>query len=115
MRSAASVSMSIGTPLLVFMHSLLELVDNTPEMFEVKVLKSPTRPEVAGEEVVLVGEFENTNCSLEYPSWLGSEDNEGVFSRLEEAILFEADTFSGDLFNAELLCLESVGSGNSNR
>ena len=59
MRSTASVSTSIATLFFGFMHSLLELVDKTPEMFEVKVLKSPTRPDVAGDEVVLAGELEH--------------------------------------------------------
>ena len=40
-------------------HSLFEFVEITPEMFEVKVLKSPTRPDVAGDEVVLAGELEH--------------------------------------------------------
>ena len=43
----------------LFIHSLLEFVETTPEMFEVKVLKSPTRPDVAGDEVVLAGELEH--------------------------------------------------------
>ena len=42
----------------LFIHSLFEFDDITPEMLEVKVLKSPTRPEVAGDEVVLAGELE---------------------------------------------------------
>ena len=42
----------------LFIHSLFEFVEITPEMFEVKVLKSPTRPDVAGDEVVLAGELE---------------------------------------------------------
>ena len=41
----------------LFIHSLFEFVEITPEMFEVKVLKSPTRPDVAGDEVVLAGEL----------------------------------------------------------
>ena len=56
-RSIASVSFSIATLLPAFKTSVLELVDNTPEMFEVNVSKSPTRPEVAGDEVVLFGEL----------------------------------------------------------
>ena len=50
------------TPVVMFKHSLLELLEDckAPEMFEDNDLKSPTRPEVAGEEVVLVGEFEQT-------------------------------------------------------
>ena len=43
----------------LFIHSLLEFVETTPEMFEVKVLNSPTRPDVAGDEVVLAGELEH--------------------------------------------------------
>ena len=43
----------------LFIHSLLEFVETTPEMFEVKVLKSPTRPDVAGDEVVLAGDLEH--------------------------------------------------------
>ena len=41
----------------LFIHSLFEFVEITPEMFEVKVLKSPTRPDVAGDEIVLAGEL----------------------------------------------------------
>ena len=40
-------------------HSFLESDEITPEMLEVKVLKSPTRPDVAGDEVVLAGELDN--------------------------------------------------------
>ena len=40
-------------------HSFLESDEITPEMLEVKVLKSPTRPDVAGDDVVLAGEFEH--------------------------------------------------------
>ena len=40
----------------LFINSWLEF---WPEMFEVKVLKSPTRPDVAGDEVVLAGELEH--------------------------------------------------------
>jgi hypothetical protein len=40
-------------------HSFLESDEITPEMLEVKVLKSPTRPDVAGDEVVLAGELEH--------------------------------------------------------
>ena len=44
--------------------SLLEWLDAIPEMFDVKVLKSPTSPEVAGDEVVLVGELDEVVCKL---------------------------------------------------
>ena len=116
-RSIASVSFSLTTLLLAFKHSVLELVDNTPEMFEVNVLKSPTRPEVAGDEVVLVGEFENSSCS-ECPSSHASEGNAVFCSNVEETIVLlvtDECIFSGDLLEEELLGLESVGSGNSSR
>ena len=45
--------------LVIVILSWLEFVEITPEMLEVKVLKSPTRPDVAGEEVVLAGELEH--------------------------------------------------------
>ena len=43
----------------LFIHSLFEFVEVTPEMLEAKVLKSPTRPDVAGDDVVLAGELEH--------------------------------------------------------
>ena len=55
--SEFDISLVIAT-MELFIHSLLEFVEITPEMLEVKVLKSPTRPDVAGDEVVLAGELE---------------------------------------------------------
>ena len=54
--SELDISLVIAT-MELFIHSLFEFVEITPEMFEVKVLKSPTRPDVAGDEVVLAGEL----------------------------------------------------------
>ena len=55
MRSIAVGSFSLSCCSFIF--SLLALVDSIPEMFESKVLKLPTSPEVAGDEVVLFGEL----------------------------------------------------------
>ena len=41
-----------------FILSLLEFLEAPADMLDESVLKSPTRPEVAGEDVVLVGELE---------------------------------------------------------
>ena len=75
----------------ILKHSLLEFVETIPEMLDVNVLKSPTRPEVAGEDVVLVGEFEL------------------LF------VVATTETFSDDLLEDKVLSLESVGSGNSSK
>ena len=58
-RSLTGPSFPSADSSLTLMHSLLVLLDTTPEIFEVNVLKSPTSPEVAGDEVVLVGELED--------------------------------------------------------
>ena len=48
----------LSTKGVSLMHSLLVWVDAIPDIFEDKVLNSPTSPEVAGDEVVLFGELD---------------------------------------------------------
>ena len=101
-------------------HSFeLELVDNmSPEILEDNVWKSPTRPDVAGEEVVLVGEFEHVVVRLKVVE-LFSVLWGNVFSTTQEVVPVLVNivgTLSADLLMDELLLsLESVGSGNSSK
>ena len=119
LRSIVDVSFMEGIP-VIFKHSLLEFVDKAPEMLEDSVLKSPTRPEVAGEDVVLVGEFEHVvrlNVVFELFSLMGGGND--VLSSEEydvvPLLITRGGTLSNDLFVEELLSLESVGRGNSSK
>ena len=90
--------------------SLLEWLDAIPEMFDVKVLKSPTSPEVAGDEVVLVGELDEVVCKLSL-LW----GDKLVYDEVCWDKLVWFDTFSGWAPEEQLLTLESVGNGNSSK
>ena len=109
-RSLRDASFPFAVSSLTLMHSLLVLVDTTPEMFEVKVWKSPTSPEVAGDEVVLVGELDDM-AGKDPLSWDGKEEHDEVLT--DESLLMAM--FSDWVPVEQLFTLESVGNGNSSR
>ena len=102
-----ALSSMVGGSLI---HSLLEWLDAIPEMFDVKVLKSPTSPEVAGDEVVLVGELDEVVCKLSV-LW----EDKAVYDEVCLDKLLSVDTFSSGTPEEQLLTLESVGNGNSSK
>ena len=102
-----ALSSMVGGSLI---HSLLEWLDAIPEMFDVKVLKSPTSPEVAGDEVVLVGELDEVVCKLSVLF-----EDKVVYDEVCLDKLLSVDTFSSGTPEEQLLTLESVGNGNSSK
>ena len=109
-RSLGDALLPVAVSSLTLMNSLLVLVDTTPEMFEVKVWKSPTSPEVAGDEVVLVGELDDM-AGKDPLSWDGKEEHDEVLT--DESLLVAM--FSDCVPVEQLFTLESVGNGNSSR
>ena len=94
----------------LLMHSLLVWVDAIPDIFEDKVLNSPTSPEVAGDEVVLFGELDEV-VGKQSLLWDGKEECAEVWLYT----LLSCDAFSVEASEEQLLTLESVGNGNSNK